>query len=793
MALEKYSGNWYGLSIGKAFTIKYRHKDIRFSESLSDQISSLLPFTYQELNGELPENKKPEVSPFEYPMDKSGTIHFRIRENYKYIITSINIDEICLIDANENTIQWEKIDKSILFSVSGFLGATRIKLDAETILCLEVVPTKIDFDTDFQLMTDELSEMFSQLLMEWNTPTYLSFSDSAKQFKSLYEQFIAIKHLLDSEKLNSSLQIIKRNPHHKLIDESKWETSSAANFSEFFKDPIKNGRDWDSKSRRPNEIYSSKRRISIDTPPNQFVKYTIQNCLQICTSIIDFIEADNAKNNFNIIKSEVLPIQQNFETIIASQFFNDISITRRIPFDNQTLQKRTGYREILRAWIGIQLAKAIDWKDRNAMSADVRNVAKLYEFWLFFKLVKIIKCIDGVKELKNSIFESSNDGFLSITLKEGKDPRFQFEFINENGKYAISLYYNRTFSSNEKNSDYKAIRGSYSRQFRPDYTIVFYSGNSENQAIKNGTIAYLHFDAKYRLDKDFRKIFSDEKEEEKELNEEENEIKVKQTYKRGDLYKMHTYNDAILKTVGSYVLYPGDNTLSDNKMKFFPAYHEILPGVGAFAIKPIQKKYDDKENPIENYHLKKFIEDCFIIQSNKFSQLYQIQQDIHNVIKKPSLFQVTKIKTSDSNSKIPLINYFYPTNETKPPSELFVIIGFVKKDSLRLVTDSKKFWWHAIKGKNIMKTDKNIFKAEYILLKQDNKLTGHYGKINSLKLVPQQDPSLPNHKERKNADYYYLIEVEEFISEPKLKNIESSEGHFPIAKKWSDIFYPENI
>ena len=44
----------------------------------------------------------------------------------------------------------------------------------------------------------------------------------------------------------------------------------------------------------------------------------------------------------------------------------------------------------------------------------------------------------------------------------------------------------------------------------------------------------------------------------KEEVENDKQDSVTNTYKRGDLLKMHTYNDAIRRTVGSYVLYPGD-------------------------------------------------------------------------------------------------------------------------------------------------------------------------------------------------------------------------------------------
>ena len=47
---------------------------------------------------------------------------------------------------------------------------------------------------------------------------------------------------------------------------------------------------------------------------------------------------------------------------------------------------------------------------------------------------------------------------------------------------------------------------------------------------------------------------------------------------------MHTYNDAIRRTIGSYVLYPGNINHADKGNKVFSLYDEILPGVGAFSI-----------------------------------------------------------------------------------------------------------------------------------------------------------------------------------------------------------------
>src|SRR4051794_25013888 len=44
---------------------------------------------------------------------------------------------------------------------------------------------------------------------------------------------------------------------------------------------------------------------------------------------------------------------------------------------------------------------------------------------------------------------------------------------------------------------------------------------------------------------------------------------------------MHAYRDAIRRSAGAYVLYPGNE-----QREPFTAYHEILPGLGAFVLRP---------------------------------------------------------------------------------------------------------------------------------------------------------------------------------------------------------------
>jgi len=254
-----------------------------------------------------------------------------------------------------------------------------------------------------------------------------------------------------------------------------------------------------------------------------------------------------------------------------------------VPFNSQILQKKEGYREIFHYFLMLEFSFRLSWDEVNdQFKGFEKKLSELYEYWCYFKLLKVLNDLSINKISFEDVFEINKDNW-SISIKKGVQSRKQFIMSIKDHKIQVDLFYNLKFSDDP---NYR----SYSLAFKPDYTLLVTIGEYTN---------YIHFDAKYRSELEIANFYSpigndddlDDQIDERDSLEEKDYV-----FKDGDIYKMHTYKDSILKTEGAYVLYPG------NKTKQFFESNTIVPSVGAFSLTP---GYDSENE----YELEKFIRD----------------------------------------------------------------------------------------------------------------------------------------------------------------------------------------
>ena len=661
-------------------------------------------------------------------------------------------------------------DSSLTFQYINYLGKTELLFndkDGEHSLCFEVVPDKINYEDDYVRLTEEIAEECSTLLLDYTSPTSLNFQQDPSKESNILEQFIFLRQFCFSDNLESLFASIKRNPDRILIREEELKPfGSGIPSGKFFSNPFSHSRGWmktADDTYLPSEVATIHKYDSYDTSANRFIKFALITFSEVCSKVLEKVSID--KNGSEYF-SEASKILNQIDDILNDSFFDDINELSIMPVNNQVLEKREGYNQIFNAFSMVDLALKLNWKGKeDVYSGEAKNTALLYEYWLVFKIIAILKNLgaefdlDLEKDTDVNHMLSIKNGLL-VSIKEGETSLISALLKDRNMK--IKFYYNKTFS--KKDFDGTDYQGSYSRPFRPDYTLsIFPSIYNEKQAIEAGEVSFIHFDAKYRVS-DITSLFGKENQDTNDFDDEKKN-ETMNTYNRGDLLKMHTYNDAIRKTIGSYVLFPGVS----QEGKKFNIYDELLPGVGAFAIRP-----GDKERTGEK-QIEKFINDVIVFKSYASSRQYRKEFFDNIVIKSPS--------TPLQDEKEALLKY-----ESNKPT--YIMCGMIRNDYIKYLnekhilprnaddkdyklinnTEELLFYYHAIKDSVVYALHANTSDAKYFCGSQTD-----FGKTAFIKLedwtadiVKSELVSSEKLKERlyqnceyrlenPKADFYYLV------------------------------------
>ncbi len=640
------------------------------------------------------------------------------------------------------------------FRVMNYLGFAWIEL-AGLRIRFEVQTRKLDYETEYHRMVEAIAEECQQLLLEWDSPVAMHISaDTERQSRTLLERFLFLRHVLAPDRIDFFLELVRRRPHTLLMKERRWEPAACAGYVSAAGDPLALGRDWRpagpggglaGSGWMPSEVRTERKYETLDTPPNRFLKFALEQFRATCEEVV--VQADKRP----VAGAEARDLLERIDAFLDDPFFEEVSPLMRLPLDSQVLQKREGYRDILLAWLMHDAAARLNWPGgEEAYDGTNRNVADLYEYWLFFRLRAILKSgplnmleLPGEKGEGDHArpFIGMTGNGLEVSLKEGEESLCRFDWSSKGRRLRVHLFYNRRFSS----SSQPGVRGSYTRPLRPDYTIVLLPADladgmrwdkAEKRAEQEGRIAYLHFDAKYRIDK-LAGIFGDAGDE-----DDPDRHVATASYKRADLYKMHTYADAIRRTTGAYVLYPGSEARADG------LYEEILPGVGAFPMRP----HDEGAEQRQGNQLAEFLLEALQHHVNEFSRDYRIRHWTRKTLRetKPSRGYGATVPQA-------------PPGDV-PPADMMVLRGFVRAVDEELVSKHKVFFYHAVKADGSpVEMNASVHDARVLIPYQPGKWLGWWAAIKKRELVHRDTLAtrLGTSPDRHDALYYYLLELDE--------------------------------
>ena len=290
--------------------------------------------------------------------------------------------------------------------------------------------------------------------------------------------------------------------------------------------------------------------ITFDTAENQFVL----EFLKQLRGIVDRVE--------HIARSKAKPASFWTRAVTDSEamrrvlgpferhdMWNDVGRMGHVPIGSSVLQRRRGYKDVLRYHLALRAAARIPF-DRSTVERllGLKDVATLYELWCYFAVVDAVAIVVG----------RPADYADAMKMKDEVGLGHGFRVAWNDGP---TVYYNLSFTPKKS-----APRQSASLWLRPDIVI---------DVVRDGQRQLHALDAKLRLDG----VVPTGEIEEGEDDVDANPL----SFKNADIAKMHAYRDALPYVRSARVLYPG------NEVCEFPALdagaHDT-DGVGAIPLVP---------------------------------------------------------------------------------------------------------------------------------------------------------------------------------------------------------------
>jgi len=428
---------------------------------------------------------------------------------------------------------------------------------------VEVRSVKLGYRDDYRWMLEDIAGRMPGLLFDARVPAQMPLTTAWPRDVALLQQQVAfLCETVNATDFHVAVQRVLTTPHHPLTRQYEMQSIRRA-----FKTDRHVERQLAHGGQRvalptshalARRLSSLPERVAVpikhtahDTPENQFVKYALM-------SFRDFLHHAEALLHrqggaWHAVAQRAQHTAGELDHWLGHAFFQELSPLSSIRFESQVLQSKPGYRELLRTWLRFHAGAILKWDAAdNLFRAGQRNVAALYEYWLFFQLLDWFCVRFEVEQLPAKLLIAKNAHGVNITLRQGVCVG---PIVGERDNIRAQFSYNRTF-------DGTSGEGSWTRPMRPDFTFTFWRGDAP--AIPT----HLHFDAKYRVNTlaDVFTGFADED---------------TSNANRDDLLKMHAYRDAIRNTAGAYVLYPGNAA-----PLLLRRDDGVLPSLGAFAVAP---------------------------------------------------------------------------------------------------------------------------------------------------------------------------------------------------------------
>lgn len=543
---------------------------------------------------------------------------------------------------------------------------------------VDVLAVKLDHETEYRQMLTDISAFAAEAVLQGFAPSTLDLAPGDLPVGLLYLRFAMIAAYLQDPAFESAIVRVTSQPHRTWVSEleirpigSPFPAGAAFRRAVCAPGPRV---PWPAGpaglASLPAALTRDRAEASVDNSANKFVKFALERWRATALELLDVLSLASQNVESGPLRRGLqiaADVGAQLDEYLAHPIFREVSSLRRMPTSDQVLLKRAGYREVFRTFAMTESGPTvrIDRGDgADVFAASQRNIATLYEFWCFLAVVDSLGRVCGEVQTARA-FAVAGDG-MSLTMRSGRASKLSWRVTRGGRQLRVEVFFNRTFSGGDDR------RGSWSQAMRPDCSVrIRPEGSTPSRVQTDDLEVWLHFDAKYRVDNLLAQLTS-------ALDSDESleGATTSGGAKRDDLLKMHAYRDAIARTAGAYVLYPGSEI---KDIRRHPGFKEALPGLGAFPLRPSSEGMPSSSQAIDQ-----FFNDVLDHVAS------QVTRD-----ERQRFWTATVNRSGDPTHLSPLTTNFLD----EPPADTDVLLGFVR-------TTEQRQWIERVRQYNIRAGDR---------------------------------------------------------------------------------------
>jgi len=278
-----------------------------------------------------------------------------------------------------------------LIEPGNYVGLLKLELldksNDETVskVYVEVCSTKLNYQDEYRAMLEDIADRCADFLLQIDSPVDQQFvPDDEANEATLAQRLYFLKSLLGGEDFQMAVQRIVTAPNTQWREEfrtvdvrqsrrrGRYEVKQFASAGRRMKVPCGHPL-RDVMETIPERIEVRDKRDTVDTPENRFVKHALQLFLQTLEDLLGkFPSIGNEK--YPNLRAEIGGLIDDLEETLSHDVFKQVSQPELLPLNSPVLQRKEGYRQVLRAWMLFELAAKLSWTGGDDVYAGGKRV-----------------------------------------------------------------------------------------------------------------------------------------------------------------------------------------------------------------------------------------------------------------------------------------------------------------------------------------------------------------------------------------------------------------------------------